>query len=187
ECLVENGGKGDEQDGGQGENRKADEGAAYPGRFSDSLANPFVGGLGTFRAGGGEGGCGGEGWHKGCSGRSGTGSERVTAALPPLHVIDGEQQHERDDQRHGGDGGGFRILVLLEFGDDEQRCDFGFHGHVARDEHDGSVFTEGARETEREAGEQRRSEHGKDHLAEGLPSVGAERGGSLLKLLLEIL
>ena len=47
------------------------------------------------------------------------------------------------------------VVILLQFGDDQQRRDFGFHRHVAGDENDRAVFADRTRESEGEAGEQR--------------------------------
>jgi hypothetical protein len=58
-----------------------------------------------------------------------------------------------DHQHDGGDGGGAGVVELLEPDDDQQRRDLGDEGHVAGDEDDRAVFTHGAREGEREAGE----------------------------------
>src|ERR1700722_13624686 len=72
---------------------------------------------------------------------------------PVVQGVDSEHEFEGQDQHHDRNGGGAGIIVLLQFGDDQQRRDLGFHGHVARDEDHRSVFTDGARKAERKSGE----------------------------------
>ena len=55
-----------------------------------------------------------------------------------------------------GDRRGRRVVELLEPDDDQQRRDLRHVGHVAGDEDDRAVFADGAREGQREAGEDRR-------------------------------
>src|SRR5471030_1556356 len=107
------------------------------------------------------------------------------AARPGLQQID-RQQHDEGGQQHDhGDGGG--VVVLFQFGDDEQRRDFRHHRHIAGDEDDRAVFAGGAREGQREAGHQRWRDGRQDDAAESLPGVGAEAGGGLLQFALGVL
>src|SRR5476651_1474855 len=88
------------------------------------------------------------------------------AARPGLQQID-RQQHDEGGQQHDhGDGGGAGVVVLFQFGDDEQRRDFRHHRHIAGDEDDRAVFAGGAREGQREAGHQRWRDGGQDDAAE---------------------
>src|SRR6185437_17087027 len=54
---------------------------------------------------------------------------------PVLQGIDAEHESEGQDQHDHGDGRGAGVIVLLQFGDDQQRRDLGLHGHVAGDEY----------------------------------------------------
>ncbi len=49
-----------------------------------------------------------------------------------------------------------------------------FIGQIAGDEDDGSIFTQGAREGQGEAGQERGADHGENHTAENLPAGGAQ-------------
>ena len=57
------------------------------------------------------------------------------------------------------------IVEFLQPDDDQQRRDLGHVGQVAGDEDDRAVFADGAREGQREAGEDRRREARQDHAA----------------------
>src|SRR5580704_6169440 len=46
---------------------------------------------------------------------------------PVLKCVDAEHEGEGQDQHHHGDGRCARIIILLQFADDQQRCDLGFH------------------------------------------------------------
>ena len=50
------------------------------------------------------------------------------------------------------DGGRARVVILLELGDDQERHDLRAHRHVAGNENNRSVFSEGARKSEGKAG-----------------------------------
>ena len=63
----------------------------------------------------------------------------------------------------------------------------GFEGHVAGDEDHRAVFADGAGESEREAGQDRRHQRRQHHHEHGLAAVGAERGRGLLELAVELL
>src|SRR4030095_8672712 len=90
------------------------------------------------------------------------------ACAPGLEAVDREQQGEGRDECHRGDGGGSRVVVLLELGDDEERSDLRLHRHVSGDGDDRSVFAEGAGEGEREAGEPGGEERGQHYSEERL-------------------
>src|SRR5690606_3204118 len=75
----------------------------------------------------------------------------------------------------------------LQLGDDQERGDFRFHGHVSRDENDGAVFSEGPGESQGESGEKGRPQYGQDDAEEGLEAGGSQGGRGLLEFLFEIL
>src|SRR5436190_5237537 len=108
-------------------------------------------------------------------------------ATPDLQQVDGQQHHEGNCQHHETESGGARVVVFLEPEDDEQRSDLGLHVLVAGDEDDRSVFTHGAREGERESGEQRRQYRGHDDAAKHVETAGAERLGGVLEIALHFL
>src|SRR5690606_19882715 len=99
-----------------------------------------------------------------------------TAAAAPLNVVDEQKQDEGNDERDRSDGGGLHVLVLLQLGDDQERGDFRFHGHVSRDENDGAVFSEGPGESQGESGEKGRPQYGQDDAEEGLEAGGSQGG-----------
>ena len=91
--------------------------------------------------------------------------------------------HQHDDSQRRGSG----IIVLFEFGHDQQRSDLRFERHIAGDEDDRAVFPDGARECHRHAGQQGRPQFRHDHRPECLPSIGSQRGGGFLHLPIQIL
>src|SRR4029450_5020992 len=82
-------------------------------------------------------------------------SSLAPGAAPALQQVDDEQQDEGDGEHDDADGSGAGIVELLQLDDDEQRGDLRHHRHVAGDEDDGAVLADGAREGEREAGDER--------------------------------
>src|SRR6266571_6950115 len=68
------------------------------------------------------------------------------AAAPGLQQVDCQQQHKRCDQHDYGNGGRSCIIVLLQFGNDQQWSDLCTHRHIAGDEYYRSVFADGAGE-----------------------------------------
>ena len=62
---------------------------------------------------------------------------------------------------HDRDRRGAGVVVLFQFGDDQQRRDLRLHRQVAGDEDDRSVFAQGARKRQGEAGQQRGRTSGK--------------------------
>jgi hypothetical protein len=70
---------------------------------------------------------------------------------PGLDKIDKKEREEGDRQHDGRDAGGAGIIILFEFHDDQQRRDFRDISNVAGDEDDRPIFTDSAREGEREA------------------------------------
>ena len=79
------------------------------------------------------------------------------------------------------------IIVFLQPDDDQKRRDLRHVGQIAGDEDDRAVFADAAREGEREAGDDRRRQAGKQHARDRLEAVGAERGGGFLDLLVDLL
>ena len=84
-------------------------------------------------------------------------------ADPGLQPVDDQQHDERRHQHHQRQRRGARIVELLQLGDDQQRHDLRLHRHVAGDEDDRSVFADGARERQRQAGQRRCRDRGQDH------------------------
>ena len=111
----------------------------------------------------------------------------AVAAVPPLQVIDGEQEQEGNHQHDDGQRGGAGVVELVQLVHDQQRDNLRLHRDVAGDENDRAVFAEGARERQREAGEQRGHHHRQDDAPEGFPAVRAEGGGGLLDFNVEFL
>ena len=112
---------------------------------------------------------------------------RTSCRLQAWIEIDDEQHGEGDDQHDRRDGRRAGIVEFLELDDDQQRRDLRHVGDVAGDEDHRAVFADGAREGEREAGEDRRQQRRQHHAADGLPAGRAERGGRLLDLALDLL
>ncbi len=63
-------------------------------------------------------------------------------ARPAFEQVDGDQQHEGDDEQHRREGHGPGVIVFLQPNDDEQRRDFRFVGLVAGDENDRTVLAD---------------------------------------------
>ncbi len=121
------------------------------------------------------------------SGRASAGTLIVSPALPRarprLQRVDRQQQHERRHQHHHGDRGGAGVVVLLELGDDEQRRDLGLTigmlpAMKITEPYSPSARAKASAKPVSSAGSQDR----KHHAPEGLPAVGAQRGGGLLEL-----
>jgi hypothetical protein len=68
--------------------------------------------------------------------------QRGPAAGPFLQKVDGQKQGERKRQHHRRHGRGSGLVVLFQLAYDDQGHDFGFLGHVAGNENDGSVFSQ---------------------------------------------
>src|SRR5262245_61080159 len=96
----------------------------------------------------------------------------ISATLPPpdpgLQEIDREQQRERADQHQRRDHGGARVVELFELDDDEERDDFRYARPVAGNEDHRAVFSDPARQREREAGHQRRQQRRDDDVHEDM-------------------
>ena len=88
-------------------------------------------------------------------------------------TVDREQQGQGNHQHRNGDSRRADVVVLLELGIDQKRCDFRHHGHVAGNKSHRTVFTDGARKGEREAGGLRRRDRGSTGLP--LRKAGAGR------------
>src|SRR5437016_2239345 len=127
---------------------------------------------------------GGSSWGRGGIGFSFTLSAMMSFA-PAFEQVDREERHEGDRQDDDRDRRRFRVGELLQPRDDENGRDLGLEGHVARDEDDGAVLAERAREGERKAGDERREDGRQDHPDEGLQPVRSQAGRRLLRVLVE--
>ena len=75
------------------------------------------------------------------------------------------------------DSRGSRVIILFEFGDDQQWRDFRFHRKVAGDEDDRTIFARArARTPARKPVSKRRPKRGKKNAAKYLPAARAETG-----------
>src|SRR2546422_8732375 len=90
--------------------------------------------------------------------RRGTVLGSAMSLAPALEEIDREEGQEGDREDHDRDRRRLGVGELLQPGDDENGRDLGLVGHVARDEDDGAVLAERAREGEGES----RDERGRD-------------------------
>src|ERR1700722_7090219 len=106
---------------------------------------------------------------------------------PVLQRIDAEHEREGKYQHDHGDGGGAGIVVLLQFGDDQQRRDFRLHRHIACDENHRTILADCSREAQRESGEQCRPQRRQDDACEGLDRRGAQGCRGLLHFPVQIL
>src|SRR5437870_6077661 len=85
------------------------------------------------------------------------GSAMVSLA-PAFEEVDAEERDEGDREQDDGDRRRLGVGELLEPRHDQDGGDLGPERHVARDEDDRPVLTEGARKGEREAGDDGRED-----------------------------
>src|SRR5690606_29373688 len=111
----------------------------------------------------------------------------VSPAAPGLNEVDGEQHREGDDQHDRRDRRRACVVEFFQPDDDQKRRDLRHVGDVAGDEDHRAVFTDSACESEREARQHGGGEPGQDHAADRLEAVGAQRGGCLLDLAIDLL
>src|SRR5450631_1362707 len=116
-----------------------------------------------------------------------TSAAAMSRQSPVLQGVDSEHECEGQDQHHHGDGRGAGVIVLLQFGDDQQRRDLGFHGHIARDKDHGTVLAHGACKAERKPGEQGGPQRRQYDARKSLQRRGAERRRRLLHFPVQIL
>src|SRR6266702_1533236 len=83
-------------------------------------------------------------------------STAMTPPGPRLDQVEREQQQERGDQHQRRDGRRAGKVELFELHDDQQRNDLRHARQVARNENDRPVLADGARESQRVAGQQGR-------------------------------
>src|SRR5262249_52280195 len=118
--------------------------------------------------------------------RSGTGwafgVSAMMALAPAFEEVDCEEGHERDHQDDDGDRGRLGIGELLQPRDHEHGGDFRLERHVARDEDDGPVLAERAREGEREAGDERGEDGRQDDPEDRLQPIRPQAGRRLLRV-----
>src|ERR1700722_8738228 len=125
--------------------------------------------------------------HRGRRWESRASAAAMSRQRPVLQCVDAEHERKRQDQHDHRDGRRAGIIELFQFGHDQQRRNFRFHRHISRDEYHRAVFADGAREGERESGEQGRPQRRQHDAHEGLRRRGAECRRGLLDFPVEIL
>ena len=110
----------------------------------------------------------------------------VMAGGPAPEGADREQDAERDREQQHREGGGTRRVAAVDPLEDVERGDLRLEREVAGDEDHGAELADRARERERDSGQERRQQVRKDDAAEDREPVGAERGGGLLHLPVEL-
>src|SRR5215213_5143189 len=105
-----------------------------------------------------------------------------TSGPPPLQHVQGDEDHQRDDEEHGGDGGGAGRVVRLDLTEDVHGRDLGLEGQVARDEHGRAELADGSGEGEGGAGGHGGKQIREDDPPEDREVARAERRRCLLPL-----
>ncbi len=78
------------------------------------------------------------------------------------------------------------MIVLFELIDDQRGDNFRLEGKVAGNENDGAVFADGAGKGEREAGENRGEQRGREDLDKSAQPARAQGGGGFFDFLLQV-
>src|SRR5688500_1335535 len=110
----------------------------------------------------------------------------ATTRHPPLQHVERHDDHEGDQQEDAGHGGRGGQVPVLDVAEDPHRPDLGAQGQVPGQQHQRAVLADGASEAQGGASGDRREQGGQDDAPEDDDPAGAERGGGLLRLAIEL-